>query len=138
MSGEEALVLVLACALDQDSSLLDAIGVDEFAGRRKGREPEGEAWLLEGRLRNELPWKRRYVCHFRHVGLNEALFALASSAVVHVYSVCWSLCVGERVGSAFAAYVDRGNFAKTCLMTSGTANMSRQSRRLLLLSCVMA
>lgn len=88
MSEERPLLLLSLCVLDHDSSLLDAIGVDEFAGRRKGREPEGEAWLLEGRLRNEMPWKMRYVCHFRHVGLNEALFALASSAVVHVCRVC--------------------------------------------------
>lgn len=88
MSEEELLLLPLLCVIDQDSSLLDAIGVGEFAGSRKGREPEGEAWLLDGRLRNGMPWNRRYVCHFKHVGLNEALFALASSSVVQVYSVC--------------------------------------------------
>jgi len=37
--------------VDQDSSLLEGIGLDEFAGRRKGREPEGEAWLLEAWVR---------------------------------------------------------------------------------------
>jgi len=77
-------LLLLLCVMDQDSSLLEGIGLDSLAGRRKGREPEGEAWLLEDCVRKGMLLNRRYVCHFRHVGLNEALLAEASSAVVHV------------------------------------------------------
>jgi len=32
------------------------------AGRRKGRAPVGEAWLVEGRMRKVTPARRRKVC----------------------------------------------------------------------------
>lgn len=42
---------------------------DEVGGRRKGREPVGEAWLEEGTRMCGRPDMRSAVCHFKHPGL---------------------------------------------------------------------
>lgn len=39
------------------------VGVDDGAGgRRNGRDPVGEAWFVEGRVRCGMEFIRRYVC----------------------------------------------------------------------------
>lgn len=41
----------------------------DSAGSRKGREPVGEAWFVEGRRWNLTPAIRRKVCHMNRVSL---------------------------------------------------------------------
>ena len=87
MPDPEEDVLLVLCAAVHVSSFADAIGAVEFAGSRKGKEPEGEAWLLDGKARKAMSLNKRQVCHFRHVGLKEGVFAVllcASCGVVHV------------------------------------------------------
>lgn len=41
------------------------VGVEDGAGeggRRNGRDPVGEAWFVEGRVRCGMEFMRRYVC----------------------------------------------------------------------------
>ena len=43
----------------QDSSFGEGIGEVEVAGSKNGREPEGEAWLVDGWVRNGMPFIKR-------------------------------------------------------------------------------
>jgi hypothetical protein len=54
-----AELLLVAWPVVQSSNLADAIGFVVFAGSRKGREPEGEAWLLEGWTRKAISLNKR-------------------------------------------------------------------------------
>jgi len=84
--GESVSGTVLPASLTNfRRALLAGIGrefCDVEAGMRKGRIPVGEAWLLDGRRVNGMRAIRRYVCHFRHVGLKLGRPAAASSGVL--------------------------------------------------------
>lgn len=61
---------------------VEGIGLGETVrgGRRKGREPVGEAWFEEGEVRKGTWERRRRVCHLRHVGFIDGFPSSASSS----------------------------------------------------------
>ena len=97
-----------------------SFGESDALGKRKGRDPVGEAWLFEGTVASSIPMKFRYAyqqsvtpwpielctypgrtCHFKQPGLNEGAHLRAPSLVVKMYRVflIWSKVV--RFGSSF-------------------------------------
>jgi hypothetical protein len=113
-------------------------------GRRKGKAPLGDAWLLEEVIWKSMPenfmyafiesallhldWveQRFLTCHFKQPGLYDGAPFAASRSLANTYSVCAARLRGARCGSSFAAYVKMGNLSKSCFIGVGTENKLRE------------
>lgn len=70
--------LILFVAIGAGAS----VGDEVLLGRRKGKAPEGEAWLLDTAVLKSTPHDKRWTCHFKHVGLNDGEPLCVPSGVV--------------------------------------------------------
>ena len=79
--------LVLPCLRAYDSRWLEGMAgcgerKESRGGRRKGRTPVGEAWLLEERVRNSRPASLRNVCGTKK-GVSQIMMARPGQWLAH-------------------------------------------------------